>query len=273
MGKSNERRPLLHAPAAMRDSWRLGRRVATLGRDGPACLKILTTALRLRLRSGDRGWTRLRLKKWGRHFSLTVSEYDDLLAIREVLVDEEYRLPWDADPKTILDLGSHIGASIIYFCLRYPEAAVGGVEPDPRTFAKLESNMRQFEQVQLRQAAVAGKARSGTLHRGSGSLGSFLRPSNGSGISVELATVDELCTGFGFDHVDLVKLDVEGSELDALRDTAILREAEVATGEVHPHLIDGSVEDFFGLFEGFDVEQREVAPTSVTFRARRPRRP
>ena len=48
----------------------------------------------------------------------------------------------------------HIGVSILYFKLRYPDAYVTGVEPDPAAFEPLRRNTAPLEHVDDRHAAV-----------------------------------------------------------------------------------------------------------------------
>ena len=43
--------------------------------------------------------------------------------------------------ETIVDLGSNVGGSILYFASRYPAARIYGVELDPETCRKLQANV------------------------------------------------------------------------------------------------------------------------------------
>lgn len=63
----------------------------------------------------------------------------------------------------ILDCGSNIGMSILYFKHVYPKARIIGFEPDPAIFPYLQENMTRngLKDVQLVQAALASQE--GTL--------------------------------------------------------------------------------------------------------------
>src|SRR2546421_3461299 len=59
----------------------------------------------------------------------------------------EYYVPSVLKPKIILDIGSNIGASIIYFHRQFPDANIFGFEPHPDTFRILQENVSQLSGV------------------------------------------------------------------------------------------------------------------------------
>src|SRR5436189_6212019 len=61
----------------------------------------------------------------------------------------EYFLPPALKPKIILDIGSNIGASILYFHEKFPDAKIFGFEPHPDTFRVLEKNVGQLPGITI----------------------------------------------------------------------------------------------------------------------------
>src|SRR4029077_19382983 len=61
----------------------------------------------------------------------------------------EYYVPPALRPKIILDIGSNIGASIIYFHPPFTDAKSFGVEPHPDTFPILQKNVAHFPGVTI----------------------------------------------------------------------------------------------------------------------------
>src|SRR5882762_11322548 len=61
----------------------------------------------------------------------------------------EYYVPPVLKPKTILDIGSNIGASIIYFHRQFPDASIFGFEPHPDTFRILQKNVAHLPGVAI----------------------------------------------------------------------------------------------------------------------------
>lgn len=117
----------------------------------------------------------------------------------------------------VLDLGAHLGG----FALAC--AALGcevlAVEASPRNAELLELSARRnrFQKVQVVQAAVSDQ--NGSLDFSChGPWGHVATPATGMpAITVPAARVDDLLERRGWDGVQFVKLDVEGSELRALR--------------------------------------------------------
>ena len=149
-------------------------------------------------------------------FSFGPVRYTDasslLTMYSEIFVDRLYetRLP---DAPRILDCGANIGLSTIWFKLRYPHATVTLFEPDPELVSVLSDNL---ETLALGDAEIVPVAVSGT----SGPV-SFRRESPLSGrIAVESEfTVDSVrLSDWMQDRVDLLKLDVEGSEFEVIED-------------------------------------------------------
>src|SRR6184192_2229413 len=61
----------------------------------------------------------------------------------------EYYVPPALRPKIILDIGSNIGASILYFHEKFPDAKIFGFEPHPDTFRVLEKNVAHLPGVRI----------------------------------------------------------------------------------------------------------------------------
>ncbi len=67
-----------------------------------------------------------------------------LHGLNEIFVEEVYRFQSDTNTPLIIDCGSNIGLSIIYFKRLFPEAKIIGFEPDNEIFKILENNINQF---------------------------------------------------------------------------------------------------------------------------------
>src|SRR5947209_5685759 len=61
----------------------------------------------------------------------------------------EYYVPSALRPKIILDIGSNIGASILYFHRQFPDAKIFGFEPHPDTFRILQQNVAHLPDVTI----------------------------------------------------------------------------------------------------------------------------
>ncbi len=80
--------------------------------------------------------------------------YDDILTLNEVFCRGDYRCPSTAT--TIVDFGSNIGMSALYFLTRNQAAFAYLFEPLPQNEERLRSNLRGFEErYELSPVAIA----------------------------------------------------------------------------------------------------------------------
>ena len=125
-------------------------------------------------------------------------------------------LPWSQDldsPTFIIDGGANIGIASLYFLNRYPAARVVAVEPNPANFEILVKNLAPYaKRVTLLRGAIWKS--NGRLHLElrQEEWATRVRADEGdqSG-SVEAFTLPALIA-YGNGTVDLLKLDIEGSE-------------------------------------------------------------
>jgi len=125
---------------------------------------------------------------------------------------------------TVVDVGANWGYfTLLAAHLAGPSGRVVALEPHPALAAMLAENVRlnRLEQVEWHGAA-AGRARGIApligFDEAGGNWGlSQVVPSNASaGLACQVLRLDDLLDERGIDRVDLIKIDVEGSEADAL---------------------------------------------------------
>jgi len=147
-----------------------------------------------------------------------------------------------ADP-LILDVGSNIGMSILYFKHVYPESRIIGFEPDPTILPYLEDNMARnsLANVRLVPAALAGHEGILTLYS-DGKYGSCLAKHIPGAIPEGWTKCDIPCVrlrDYITEPVDFLKMNIEGAEWEVLADSeCYLRQVREIVIEYHhsPHL-------------------------------------
>lgn len=162
----------------------------------------------------------------------------DIQGIREVFLDETYRLPDWCRPRTVIDLGANIGLTSLWYAGRYPLDHVIAVEPVPRNAALLRSNL-----LVNRVASTVVEAAVGP--RGGRASFTLARESNrgqlaeGGDLEVRVVTMPELIDVLGA-RVNLLKMDIEGGEQDLLTqgDLGWIDEIDAIIAEFHPTLVD-----------------------------------
>lgn len=140
-------------------------------------------------------------------------ETSDLAAFEHVF-GGAYALDLPRQPRLILDLGANVGYASVYFALRWTTARVLAVEPEPSNVAVLRRNAASLPRVEVVEAAVWPRPGRVVLEDvGKGFWGMRVRDA-GDGRDVPAVTIPELLARADADWADLVKIDIEGSELD-----------------------------------------------------------
>jgi FkbM family methyltransferase len=224
-------------------------------------------AVWLPLRGARGGRLRVTLTKGGRRFTLLLRSPADLATVGEVLVDDLYEVPGVDDARVIVDLGSHIGTSIVFFRQRHPNAEIHGFEPDPRSFEALQANVGALEGVSVDPRAVAAGPGEARLRSSPNSLASSLVAGDGEPVPVRTVGLDGIIDELGLDRIDLLKIDVEGAEYEVLANAARLGIVRAIAGELHPQLVPVAPDAFFALLDGFDVHVDVFSPASWQFSA------
>jgi FkbM family methyltransferase len=174
----------------------------------------------------------------------------------------------------ILDLGAHVGFHTLMLSRRAGSLGrVFAVEPSPATATLLMQHLRwnNCDNVQVIEALIGDEEREVAFaYRPDpmdpdGLSNSLAGDIGGKTATVRMTTIDRICAGC---HPDLIKMDIEGAELLALRGAreTLARAAPLLVVSVHPEpmrALGTEPEDlvaFLGAFgyEGHDLDGRPV---------------
>jgi FkbM family methyltransferase len=172
----------------------------------------------------------------GQRRQFVIGDFTDLLVLHDTLVEGQYAEPALDNPAVIVDAGSHIGASVAYFATQYRDARIVALEPAPRTFRRLQANIRCFPNVTAHQLAVGGEDGFVDFYErlDEGWASSTRATPKGEKVRVRMMDLDAIMEAMQIEHIDLLKLDIEGSEHDALRAfQPTPAKAGVIVGETH----------------------------------------
>jgi FkbM family methyltransferase len=138
---------------------------------------------------------------------------------KEIFEEEVYKFPAATSSPLIIDCGSNIGLSLIYFCKNYPRARIISFEPDKNIFQTLKKNVSVFNfsnSIEFKNQAVWTENTSLRFFATGGMGGSVQTQSSESKevMNVEAVRLKELLT----QKVDLLKIDIEGPEVMVIQD-------------------------------------------------------
>jgi FkbM family methyltransferase len=179
----------------------------------------------------------------------------DVLTYKQVFLDNEYDFRAVKRPRVIVDAGANIGLASILFANRYPQAKILAIEPERDNFNFLADNVRSYDNIVPLQAALWSE--NTTIHLtdpGDGAWGFMTEPA-GEGHAVAAITVDQLMRDHGVDHIDILKVDIEGAEREVFADTSawIDRVGSIIV-ELHENLKGGCNRSFYNATSGFPYE-------------------
>lgn len=190
----------------------------------------------------------------------------------EIFMRQSYYFKAHREDPVILDCGSNIGMSVLYFKSLYPKAHITAFEPQPTAFHCLQETIQRnhLADVTAHARALANETGEIAFYTKDDSPGSLLASRMKERMSercqmVRAAKLSEYITG----PVDFMKLDIEGGEQDVLIDlveSGKIQPIEQMAIEYHHHIIpeQDTLTSFLNLLEssgfGYQIEGKLQRP-------------
>jgi FkbM family methyltransferase len=147
--------------------------------------------------------------------------YEVLHTYRELFCKEIYRFHTNSEAPIIIDCGSNIGLSVLYFKTIFPKAKVWAFEPDQANYELLSKNIQSNDLQDIIAEPAAVWISDGTINfSGNGSEASRIDENNAHTSSHTVACIrlkNLLCK---FETIDFLKMDIEGGEYKVITDCA-----------------------------------------------------
>ncbi len=216
----------------------------------------------------------------------------DLSVFEQIFIVQEYSCLRDLrEPLRVLDLGANVGFTAAYFLSIFPQASLIAVEPDESNLAMCRANLSPYgERALVLPGAAWSRRATLRLIKGSfgdgrewatqvgASIGESIHPlikerraSSEVEVQVQGWDVGSLIDINGGGIVDLVKIDIERSEIKVFGESAASWLPRVRNICIELHGRDCE-EVFFAALQDFDYELERSGELTVC-RNLRPRRP
>ena len=178
-------------------------------------------------------------------------------------------------PMTIFDVGANRGEYTSAILELYPRSRIFAFEPSRETFRLLEAEFAAMSQVVKLNYGLGCKARSQLLYKESqyariASLTPLDVTDHDYTEKVVIRTLDEVVSEHGISEIDLLKIDVEGHELDVItgaQNTLTLRKIKCLQFELGGSSIDTNttLKDIYEMLSQYDyrlylISRRGVVP-------------
>ncbi len=141
--------------------------------------------------------------------------HHDLLTVNEIFCRGDYRVPDSI--RTVVDFGSNIGISALYFLTRNHDSRVMLVEPLASNIAKLKKTLAGFEDRYVLYPVAVG-LEDGVVDFGIEETGRYGGIGTPTGRSLRVpcrevnGLIQEIAREHGLATIDLLKIDIEGYE-------------------------------------------------------------
>jgi FkbM family methyltransferase len=160
-------------------------------------------------------------------------------------------------PRTIVDAGANIGLTSVFFARRFPEATILAVEPEESNHSVMLRNVAPYPNVVPIRAALWGE--DAVIHvenPGLGKWGFRTRGTSREAIgTVRGMTIDTLMREHGMGYLDILKLDIEGSERKVLSaSSSWIDRVGMIVAEMHDRYEGGCSRAFYKATSEFEWE-------------------
>jgi FkbM family methyltransferase len=154
----------------------------------------------------------------GENFEL-VDAKSFLAQYQAIFKQEIYRFDTRKEEPVIIDGGANVGLSVLYFKRSYPKSRIVAFEPDPDVYRVLERNCKSFQlpNVELIQKALWTQDTTVKFNPEGADAGRVV-PDSYSLQAVEVCACR--LARYLEQDIDLLKLDLEGAEINVLLDCA-----------------------------------------------------
>lgn len=187
----------------------------------------------------------------------------DVPTFEQVFIKQEYDSTVKKTPRTIVDAGANIGLASIYFANKFPDAKIIAIEPEESNLEVLKRNIAPYGNIiSIRGALWHENTRINLVDPGLGKWGFMTQAQDGVEErygeivhEVQGLTLDAIMKEQGIDHIDILKIDIEGAEREVFGDpSAWIEKVDVLIVELHERMKPGCNRSFHCGSSGFDHE-------------------
>ncbi len=177
-------------------------------------------------------------------FQIKYCSYGNFVTLfKDIFVKAEYYFITQKPTPLIIDCGSNIGMSVLFFKIMYPDSEIIAFEPNEAAFSCLETNIgiNKLQSVSLHKKALSKKEGRIDFYFDQSNPGSLAMSTFQERMPKQKQTVEAVCLSKFIDRqVDFLKMDVEGAEFGIIEELSKgnkLKYIKQMAIEYHHHII------------------------------------
>jgi FkbM family methyltransferase len=182
----------------------------------------------------------------------------------QVLIIAEYELEVCRHPRVIIDAGANIGLTSVFFANMYPDAKIVAIEPESTNYGLLLKNIAPYSNIVAVQAALWKESTElALIDSGLGNYGfqthARRATSQPSMVGyVPSITMNKLMEDYQLDHIDILKIDIEGAEKEVFENAMPwIDQVRAIEVETHDEMKTGCSRAVYLATKDFDLEFRK----------------
>jgi FkbM family methyltransferase len=187
----------------------------------------------------------------------------DAGVFKQVLLEGEYHHGISTPPHVIVDAGANIGLASVFYANKYPEARIIAIEPEESNYEMLKRNTVNYRNIIAIRGALWKEDKDiSVVDPGRGEYGFQTKDTEDSRFArtvgcVRGMTVDGIMRNFALNYIDVLKIDIEGSEKEVFENSrAWINKVGVIAIELHDSIRPGCSRSFYQATKEFSHEIR-----------------
>lgn len=180
----------------------------------------------------------------------------DYATFEEVILRETYNIPLGFNPKYIIDGGGNIGLTACFFATKFPKANIVTIEPDTDNYKLLLSNCKPYSNIHPLKCGLWKNDTHLKIENSNVGNNAFTvtETDKAGNDTLKAVTVSSVMEQFNMPHIDVLKLDIEGSEKEVFEENfeKWLPVTKVLIIELHDAMKKGCSRAVFNAMNKYD---------------------
>lgn len=180
----------------------------------------------------------------------------DYATYRQVFIEKQYDCELGTTPEVIIDCGANIGLASVFFANKYPSAKIIAIEPERSNFEMLKRNTQQYPNVHcLNNGIWSKKVNLRIYDAGLGSWNFVVEEVDYQDEkTIAALSIPDVMTMFNIQQIDLLKMDIEGSEKEVFSASNMewLNKVDYIVIELHDWMKKGTAKVLFDAIRFFN---------------------